>query len=211
MAADLFAIPREVWRNFVDSGGLERVEPMRYYQPLTTIRLDPATAQEEADTQRQRFRRLIVELFPLDRVETFIATQLEAGMYPDLQALYFDAGLVRPFASMLAHQVDAGVAPFDLEAERVKKYGKPQLDAAEVRYAVQLLQLRPALALATMFLRGFLETWAHALGQAASQYPLNAEQARSFFFFFTHWNQNSLVTALYPAITLHLRPKIELG
>src|SRR5690606_21406789 len=176
MAADPYAIPREVWRNFVESGGLERVEPMRYHRPLTTIRLDPATAQEEADKQRLRFRRLIFELFPLDRVEAFIATHLQAGLYPDLQAFYFEAGLLQPFEHMLAHETEAVRTPFDLDAERIRQYGKPQLDAAEVRYAVQLLQLRPGLALATMFLRGFLETWAHALGQVASRFSLSAEQ-----------------------------------
>jgi len=211
MTADPFAIPREVWRRFVESGGLERVEPMSYHQPLTTIRLDPATAQEEADTQRQRFRRLIFELFPLDRVEAFIAAQLGAGLYPDLRAFHFDVGLMQPLASMLAHEIKAVGAPFDLEAERARQYGKPQFDTAEIRYAVELMQFRPALALALMYLRGFLETWAHALGQAASGYSLSAEHTRSFFFFFTHWNQNSFVTALYPAIALHLRPKIEPG
>src|SRR5690606_13071913 len=111
MAADPYAIPREVWRNFVESGGLERVEPMRYHRPLTTIRLDPATAQEEADKQRQRFRRLIFELFPLDRVEAFIATHLQAGLYPDLQAFYFEAGLLQPFEHMLAHETEAVRTP----------------------------------------------------------------------------------------------------
>jgi len=101
-------------------------------------------------------------------------------------------------------------APFDLEAERLGRYGKARLDASEYRYAVQLLQLRPGLALATMFLRGFLEMWAHALGEA-SRSSLNGEQAPSFGFFFTSWNQGSLVTILYPSIALHLRPRIELG
>ncbi len=210
MATDLHAIPREVWRGFVDGGGLDRVELLRYPRALTTIRLDPATAQEEADNQRQRFKHLIVELFPLDRVEAFIATLLEASTYPRLQAFDLDAGLMQPLENTLAREAEPVQAPFDLEAERIGPYGKSRLDASEYRYAVQLLQLRPGLALATMFLRGFLVIWARALGEA-SRYSLNAEQTPSFRFFFTSWNQGSLVTILYPSIALHLRPRIELG
>lgn len=210
MSTDPYSIPREIWRGFVDGGGLERAEPLRYHRALTTVPLDPATAQEEVDTQRQRFRRLIAELFPLDRVEEFIATHLEAGSYPHLQAFHFDAGLMQPLAYLLAHETEPVQASFDLEAERSGPYGKPRIDASECRYAVHLLQLRPALALAIMFFRGFLEIWAHALGEA-SRGSLNAEQAPGFNFFFTSWSQNSLVTVLYPSIALHLRPRIELG
>ncbi len=211
MATDFHAIPREVWRDFVDGGGLDRVELLRYFRPLLTIRLDPATAQEEADTQRQRFKRLIVELFPLDRVEAFIATLLEAGMYPRLHALDLDAGLMQPLEKMLVHEAEPLQAPFDLEAERGGPYGKPRLDASEYGYAVQLLQLRPALALSTLFLRGFLVTWARALLWEASRGSLNAEQAPSFKFFFTSWYQSPLISILYPSIALHLRPRIELS
>lgn len=210
MPTDLHAIPREVWRGFVSGGGLDRVEPLRYYRALTTVRLDPATAQEEVDNQRRRFSRLIVELFPLDRVEAFIATHLEAGTYPHLQAMHFDAGLMQPLENALAREGEPVEAPFDLEAERIGRYGKGRLDASEYGYAVQLLQLRPGLALATMFLRGFLEMWGHALGEASGS-SLNAEQAPGFRFFFTSWNQGSMVTVLYPSIGLHLRPRIELG
>ena len=211
MATDFHAIPREVWRGFVDGGGLDRVEPMRYVKPLLTIRLDPATAQEEADDQRQRIKRLIGELFPLDRVEAFIATLLDAGMYPRLQASDFDAGLMQALEKMLVHEAEPVQAPFDLEAERIGQYGKPRLDASEYRYAVQLLRLRPGLALATMFLRGFLVTWGRALLAEANRSSLNAEQAPSFNFFFTSWYQAPLVTILYPSIALHLKPRIELG
>jgi hypothetical protein len=210
MATDLHAIPREVWRGFVDGGGLDRVEPMRYFRALTTVRLDPATAQEEVDNQRQRFKRLIVELFPLDRVEAFIAAHLEASTYPHLQALHFDGALMQPLQTALAREAEPVQAPFDLEAERMGQYGKARFDASEYSYAVQLLQLRPGLALATMFLRGFLEMWAHALAEA-SRSSLSAEQAPSFGFFFTSWNQGSLTTVLYPSIALHLRPRIDLG
>ena len=210
MATDLHAIPREVWRGFVDGGGLDRVELLRYSRPLTTVRLDPATAQEETDNQRQRFKQLIVDLFPLDRVEAFIATNLTAGTYPVLQAFDFDAGLMQLLEKALAHKDEPLPAPFDLEAERMGQYGKPRLDVSEYRYAVQLLQLRPGLALSIMFLRGFLVVWARALGEA-SRGSLNAEQAPSFRFFFDSWNQGSLVTILYPSIALHLRPRIELG
>jgi hypothetical protein len=210
MATDLHAIPREVWRRFVDGGGLDRVELMRYVRPLTTIRLDPATAQEEVNNQRQRFSRLIVELFPLDRVEAFIATHLEAKTYPTMGAFDLNAGLKRLLENELASQAGPVQAPFDLESERMGKYGKPRFDGSEYRYAVQLLQLRPGLALATLFLRGFLVIWARALGEA-SRGSLNAEQAPSFSFFFNSWNQGALVTVLYPAIALHLRPRIELG
>ena len=210
MATDLHAIPREVWRGFVDGGGLDRVELLRYHRALTTVRLDPATAQEEADNQRQRFRQLIVELFPLDRVEAFIAAHLEARTYPRLQAIDLDAGLMQPLEKALVREAEPVQAPFDLEAERIGPYGKPRLDASEYRYAVQLLQLRPGLGLATMFLCGFLVIWAHALGEA-SRGSLNPEQAPSFGFFFTSWAQGSLLTVLYPSIALHLRPRIELG
>ena len=211
MATDLHAIPREVWRGFVDGGGLDRVEPLRYFKPLLTVRLDPATAQEEADTQRQRFKRLIVELFPLDRVEAFIATLLEAGMYPRLQASDLDAGLMQPLEKMLVHEAAPLPAPFDLEADRMGPYNKPRLDASEYYYAVQLLQLRPGLALATLFLRGFLVLWARALGWEASRSSLNAEQEPSFIFFFNSWYQAPLISILYPSIGLHLRPRIELS
>lgn len=101
--------------------------------------------------------------------------------------------------------------PLDFEAERMGWYGKPRLDASEYRYAVALLQLRPALALAILFLRGFCVIWARTRGEA-SRSSLNAEQAPSFSFFLNSWNQNSLVTVLYPSIALlHLRPRIELG
>lgn len=211
MATDLHAIPREVWRGFVDGGGLERVEPLRYHRALTTVRLDPATGQTEADDQRQRFKRLIAELFPLDRVEAFIATHLEAKTYPHLQELHFNGVLMQPLENALARETEPLQAPFDLEAERLGPYGKPRLDASEYRYTVQLLQLRPGLALATMFLYGFLGMWGHALGEEASRCSLNPEQAPSFKFFFTSWNQGSLVTVLYPSIALHLRPRLELG
>jgi len=210
MATDLHAIPREVWRGFVDGGGLDRVELMRYSRALTTVRLDPATAQEEADNQRRRFSRLIVELFPLDRVEAFIAAHLEASTYPHLQAIHFDSGLMQPLEIAIAREAEPVQAPFDLEAERFGQYGKARLDASEYRYAARLLQLRPGLGLATMFLRGFLEMWAHAMGEA-SRSSLNAEQAPTFGFFFTSWNQGSLTTVLYPSIALHLRPRIDIG
>jgi hypothetical protein len=211
MATDLDAIPQEVWRGFVEGGGLDRVESMRYFQPLLTIRLDPATAQEEADNQRQRFKRLIVELFPLDRVEAFITALLEARMYPRLEAFDFDVGLMQPLEKMLVHEAEPVQAPFDLEAERMGPYGKPRLDASEYGYAVQLLQLRPGLALAALFLRGFLVIWARALQREASRCSLNAEQAPSFEFFFTSWYQSPLISVLYPSIALHLRPRIELS
>jgi hypothetical protein len=210
MATDLHAIPREVWRGFVDGGGLDRVELLRYSRPLTTVRLDPATAQVEADDQRQRFKQLIVDLFPLDRVEAFIATLLETSTYPRLQAFDFDAGLTQLLEKPFVHEVEPLQAPFDLEVERMGQYGKPRLDVAEYRYAVQLLQLRPGLALAIMFLRSFFVIWARALAEA-SRSSLNAEQAPSFKFFFDSWNQGSLITILYPSIALHLRPRIELG
>jgi hypothetical protein len=210
MATDLHAIPREVWRAFVAGGGLERVEPLRYHRALTTVRLDPATAQTEADTQRQRFKRLIAELFPLEHVEAFIATHLRVGTYPHLQALHFDGSLMKPLENALVREVEPLPAPFDLEAQRSGPYGKPRLDASEYRYAVKLLQQRPGLALATLFLYGFFGMWGHALAEA-SRGSLNPEQARSFGFFFTSWNQGSLVSVLYPAIALHLRPRIELG
>ena len=47
--------------------------------------------------------------------------------------------------------------------------------------------------------------------EAASRGSLNAEQAPTFKFFFDSWHQGSLITALYPSIALHLRPRIELG
>jgi hypothetical protein len=212
MATDLHAIPREVWRGFVDGGGLDRVEPLRYHRALTTVRLDPATAQGVADTQRQRFKRLISELFPLDRVEAFIAAHLQAHTYPHLQALHFDGGLMKPLGNALVREVEPLPSPFDLEAERPGPYGKPRLDASEYRYAVELLQRRPGLALATLFLYGFFGMWGHALGEASRGYgSLNPEQASSFGFFFNSWNQGSLVSVLYPSIALHLRPRIDLG
>jgi hypothetical protein len=210
MTTDLHAIPREVWRGFVDGGGLERVEPLRHFRALTTVRLDPATAQTEVDTQRQRFMRLIVELFPLDRVEAFIAAHLEAGVYPRLQTIHFDGGLMQPLASAIAREAEPVPAPFDLETDRSGRYGKARLDASEYGYAAELLRLRPALALSTMFLRGFLEMWGHALAEA-SRGSLNAEQAPSYGFFLTSWNQGSMITVLYPSIALHLRPRIDLG
>jgi hypothetical protein len=120
------------------------------------------------------------------------------------------AGLMRLLENALAREAEPMQAPFDLEAERTGRHGKPAFDTSEYRYAVQLLQLRPGLALATLFLRGFLVMWASALGET-SRSSLNAAQAPSFSFFFNNWNQDSLVTVLYPAIALHLRPRIELG
>jgi hypothetical protein len=210
MATDLHAIPREVWRGFVDGGGLDRTELLRHHRALTTVRLDPPTAQKEVDDQRQRFKQLIVELFPLDRVEAFIGEHLEASTYPHLQTVHFDGGLMQPLGSAIAREVEPLQAPFDLEGERMGPYGKARLDASEYGYAVQLLELRPGLALSTMFLRGFLEMWGAAL-EEASRSSLNAEQTPSFKFFFTSWNQGSLVTVVYPSIALHLRPRIELG
>ena len=211
MTTDLHAIPREVWRGFVDGGGLERVEPLRYTRALTTVRLEPATAQEEVDLQRHRFKRLIVELFPLDRVEEFIDAHLKVRIYPHLQELHFDGGLMQPLQNALVREVEPLPAPFDLEAQRSGPYGKPRFDAAEYRYAIELLQLRPALALATMFLYGFFGMWGHALAEAASRSSLSAAQAPGYKFFFTSWNQGSLLTVLYPSIALHLRPLIVLG
>lgn len=211
MATDFHAIPREVWRGFVDGGALNRVEPLRYFKPLLTVRLDPATAQEEADNQRQRFKRLIVELFPLDRVEAFIGALLEAGMYPRLQAPDFDAGLMQPLENMLVHEAEPLAVPFDLEAARMGPYHKPRLDASEYGYAVQLLQLRPGLALTTLFLRGFLVLWARALNWEASRSSLSAEHTPSLEFFCNSWYQAPLISILYPSIGLHLRPLIELG
>jgi hypothetical protein len=182
---------------------------LRYLRPLTTIRLDPATAQEDVDHQRQRFKRLIVELFPLDGVEAFIAAILEARTYPSLGAFDLNAGLKWPLQSALASESEPVQAPFDLEAERMGPHGKPRFDAAEFRYAVALLRLRPGLALAILFLRRFLVFWAHAL-RAASRGSLNAEEAPTFNFFLNSWNQVSLVKVLYPSIALHLRPRIEL-
>jgi hypothetical protein len=194
----------------VDGGGLDRLELLRYFRPLMTVRLDAVTAQQEANNQRQCFQRLIVELFPLDRVEAFIAAHLEAGMYPTVRTFDLKAGLMRPLENALARDVEPVQEPFDLEAERSGRYGKPGFDVSEYRYAVQLLQLRPGLALATLFLRGFLVNWASALGEA-SRNSLNTEQAPRLSFFLNNWNQASLVTVLYPAIAVHLRPRIEVG
>jgi hypothetical protein len=210
MAMDLHAIPREVWQRFVDGGGLDRVEPMRYFRPLTTIRLDPVTAQEDVDHQRQCFKRLIVELFPLDRIEAFIAALLKAKTYPSIGAFDLNAGLKWQLQNALARETEPVPAPFDLEAERMGPHGKPRFDASELRYAVALLRLRPGLALAILFLRRFLVIWAHALKEA-SRGSLNAEEAPTFSFFLNSWNQISLVTVLYPSIALHLRPHIELA
>ena len=146
------------------------------------IGLDPATAQEEVNNQRQRFSRLIAELFPLDRVEAFIARHLEAKTYPTIGAFDLNAGLKRLLENELTSKAGPVQAPFDLESERMGQYGKPRFDASEYRYAVQLLQLRPGLALAILFLRGFLVIWARALGEA-SRSSLNAEQAPSYSFF----------------------------
>lgn len=210
MTTDLHAIPREVWRGFVDGGGLGRVELLRHHRALTTVRLDPSTAQNEVDEQRQRFMRLIVELFPLDRVEAFIAMHLEASVYPHLQTLHFDGGLMQPLGSAIAREAEPVQAPFDLEGERMGPYGKARLDASEYGYAARLLELRPGLALSTMFLRGFLEMWGAGM-EEASRSSLNAAQAPSYKFFFTSWNQGSFVTVVYPSIALHLRRRIELG
>jgi hypothetical protein len=210
MATDLHAIPREVWRSFTEGGGLERVELLSYFKPLTTVRLEPTTAQEDADNQRQRFKQLIGELFPIDRVEAFIAAHLELSMFPRLQAHDLDAGLLQPLGRALAWEVEPLQAPFDLEAQRMGPYGKPRFDGSEHRYAVQLLQLRPGLALSIVFLRAYLVNWARAM-EAVSRTSLNAEQAPTFKFFFDSWHQGSLITALYPSIALHLRPRIELG
>ena len=210
MATDFHAIPREVWRRFVDGGGLDRVEPMRYLQPLTTIRLDRVTAQEDVDHQRQCFKRLIVELFPLDRIEAFIAAHLEVKTYPSIGPLDLNAGLKWPLQNALARETEPVQVPFDLEAERMGPHGKPRFDASEFRYAVSLLQLRPGLMLAILFLRRFLASWARALREA-SRGSLNAEEAPTFSYFLNSWNQVSLVTVLYPSIALHLRPHIELS
>lgn len=210
MAPDFHAIPREVWRRFVDGGGLERIEPMRYLQPLTTIRLDPATAQEDADRQRQRFKQLIAELFPLDRVEAFFGALLEATTYPSIGTFDLNAGLKWPLRSALASETEPVQLPFDLGADRMGPHGKPRFDASEFRYAVSLLQLRPGLALAILFLRRFLVIWAHALKEA-SRGSLNTEEAPTFNFFLNSWNQVSLVKVLYPSIALHLRPRIDLS
>jgi hypothetical protein len=210
MVTDLHAIPREVWRRFVDGGGLDRVEPMRYFRPLTTIRLDPVTAQEDVDHQRQCFKRLIVELFPLDRVEAFIAAHLEAKTYPGIGKLDLDAGLKWPLQNALARETEPVQAPFGLEAERIGPHGKPRFDASEFRYAITLLQLRPGLALAILFLRRFFVIWARALREA-SHGSLSAEEAPTFSFFLNSWNQVSPVTVVYPSIALHLRPRIELS
>jgi hypothetical protein len=210
MATDFHAIPREVWRRFVEGGGLDRVEPLRYFRPLTTVRLDPVTAQEDVDQQRQRFKRLIVELFPLDRVEAFVDAHLEAKAYPSIGAFDLNAGLKWPLQNALARETEPVQAPFDLEAGRMGPHGKPRFDASEFRYAVSLLQLRPGLALAILFLRRFLAIWARALREA-SRGSLNAEEAPTFNFFLNSWNQVSLVTVVYPSIALHLRPRIELG
>jgi hypothetical protein len=210
MATNLYAIPREVWRRFVDGGGLDRVEPMRHFRPLTTIRLDPVTAQEDVDHQRQCFKRLIVELFPLDRIATFIVALLEAKTYPGIGTFDFNAGLKWPLQDALARETEPVQAPFDLEAERLGPHGKPRFDTSEFRYAVALLQLRPGLALAILFLRRFLVIWAHAL-KDASRGSLNAAEAPTFSFFLNSWNQVSLIKVLYPSIALHLRPRIELS
>jgi hypothetical protein len=210
MATDPHAIPREVWRRFVDGGGLDRVEPMRHFRPLTTIQLDPETAQGDVDHQRQCFKRMIVELFPLDRVEAFIAALLDAKTYPSIGASDLNAGLKWPLQDALARETEPLHAPFDLEAERMGPNGKPRFDASEFRYAVELLRLRPGLALAILFLRRFLVYWAHTL-RDISRGSLNAAEAPTFSFFLSSWNQVSLIKVLYPSIALHLRPRIELG
>ena len=117
---------------------------------------------------------------------------------------------MQPLETALAREAEPVQAPFDLEAQRMGRHGKPRFDASEYRYAVQLLQLRPGLALATLFLRGFLVLWARALAREASRSSLNAEQSPTFKFFFSSWYQAPLISILYPSIALHLRPRIEL-
>jgi len=209
MSKDVHAIPQEVWCRFEASGGPDRVEPMRFLQPLTTVRLEQATAQQEADAQRHRFKRLIDELFLLDPVEAFIATNLEARAYPNIGSFDFSTGLMRPLEHALTREAKPVPVPFDLDVERMESTGKPRFDASEYRYAVELLKLRPALALAILFLRGYLVIWARALGDA-SRDSLTASQAPSFRFFMNAWGQSTLITGLYPAIALHLKPLIGL-
>lgn len=108
MATDLHAIPKEVWRGFVEGGGLERAELLRYFKLLTTVRLEPATAQEDADDQRQRFKQLIGDLFPLERVEAFIAAHLEVSMFPRLQAHDLDAEQIPAMSAYLEQIVACG-------------------------------------------------------------------------------------------------------
>ena len=147
----------------IDDAALPRDRTALQAEPLRELR----------DSILKSGLRQPVELFPLERVEAFIAAHLSARTYPHLRALPFDAGLMQPLANALARAAEPLPAPFDLEAERIGQYGKGRLDASEYRYAIQLLQLRPGLALATMFLRGFLEMWAHALKEA-SRGSLNA-------------------------------------
>jgi hypothetical protein len=140
---------------------------MRYLEPLTTIRLDPVTAQKDVDHQRQRFKQLIAELFPLDRVESFIVALLEADTYPGIGTFDLNAGLKWPLQDALTRENEPVQASFDLEAERMGPHGKPRFDASEFRFAVELLRLRPGLALAILLLRRFLVIWAHTLRERA--------------------------------------------
>jgi len=80
-------------------------------------------------------------------------------MFPRLQAHDLDAGLLQLLEKALTWEVEPLPAPFDLEAERMGPYGKPRFDGSEYRYAIQLLLLRPGLALAIVFLRGYFVNW----------------------------------------------------
>jgi hypothetical protein len=95
---------------------------------------------------------------------------------------------------------------FDLEAERFGQYSDLG-STRRVRHAVQL-QLRPGLALAILFLRGFL-VWARALEWEASR-GSRTPSRRPASGSSSSWYQSPLISMLYRRSRC-ARPRIELG
>jgi hypothetical protein len=207
----LVEIPRRVWRRFVDSGGLVHMEPLEFLAPIKSVRLDMEEPQLAVDRQRNRYKRLISELFPVAEVEEFIVDRMARGNFPMISPYDMNEKFSHVLQQMISEHRRLSLEPFDVLTNRKDIKGRSGLfHKDEIYFAAQLVGARPAIILSVLFLRKFLVEFALLL-QTAGKGDSTSGWNESLDFFVASWNQNTFISMLYPAVTLHMKPRIDLS
>ena len=196
-------IPVEVWHDVFQRLG-DKLQPLDHTKPLKQVRLDPSTAQQVVDRQRHRFKLLIRELFPFDRVEAFLTNRLNQSNFPALTPYDMREKFIHAVRELLATRRTQTFEPFDLQFDRSELEGSAAFAFKELDFAIRLLEKRPAIILSILFLRKFLVEYAFFIKQEAKKTVGNPELLKTIEYFCDSWNQNTYIKAVYPAFAIHV-------
>ena len=207
---DLATIPKQVWEQFVENGGLDAFETLDFLAPIKNDPLDAENAQQIVDQQRHRFKRLITNLFPAGEVERFILERIAHGNLPLITPYDMNQKFSHVFRDMISAKSEGNpVEAFDLEADRTTtRYAHGLYNKKEDLFSIRMLKLRPAVALSILFFRKYLVEFGVLLNRIAQQ-TLPEHWQGTIKFFTDSWNQNTFIRVLYPAICLHLYHQID--